>query len=91
MVVSIDPVVFIYSKTKGRLREKDLIKIPANEKDTTTTKSSKRVPSWHLTSKKAMEFIEDTHNRTVEKKREEEKEKKIKKETLQVSHNVERK
>ena len=66
MVVSIDPVVFIYSKSKGRLREKDLIKIPANEKHTTTTRSSKRVPSWHLTSKKAMEFIEDTHNRPGE-------------------------
>ena len=68
--------MFIYSKSKGRLREKDLIKIPANEKHTTTTRSSKRVPSWHLTSKKPMVFIEDTQNRTVEKvKREEEKEK----------------
>ena len=61
---------------------KDLIQIPTKAKTTTTRRSTRKVPSWHLTSQEALEYIKDSHKRTQEKERKEQEKAKITKEAL---------
>ena len=57
----------IEGKPKKRVRVQDLIQIPTKAKTTTTRQSTRKGPSWHLTSQEALKFIKDSHDRTQEK------------------------
>ena len=50
----------IEGKPKKRVRVQDLIQIPSKAKTTTTRWSTRKVPSWHLTSQEALKFIKDS-------------------------------
>ena len=60
----------------------DLIQIPSKAKTATTQWSTRKVPTWHLTSQEALKFIKDSHDRTQEKERKEQEKAKITKEAL---------
>ena len=72
----------IEGKPKKRVRVQDLIQIPTKAKTTTTRQSTRKGPSWHLTSQEALKFIKDSHDRTQEKERKEQEKAKITKEAL---------
>ena len=63
-------------------RVQDLIQIPTKAKTTSTRQSTRKVPSWHLTSQEALKFIKDSHDRTQEKERKKQEKAKITKEAL---------
>ena len=65
---------------------KDLIQVPTKAKKTTTQRSTRKVPSWHLTSQEALKYIEDSHKKTQEKERKEQEKAKIIKEALKKAH-----
>ena len=64
----------------------DLIQIPTKEKTTTTRWSTRKVPSWHLTSQEALKFIKDSHDKIQEKETKEQEKAKITKEALKKVH-----
>ena len=74
--------LIIEGNPKKRVRVQDLIQIPTKAKTTSTQRSTKKVPSWHLTSQEALKFIKDSHDRTQEKERKEQEKAKITKEAL---------
>ena len=61
---------------------KDLIQIPTKAKTTTTRRSTRKIPSWHLTSQESLKYIQDSHKRTQEKERKDQQKAKITKEAL---------
>ena len=67
--------LIIEGNPKKRVRVQDLIQIPTKAKTTSTRWSTRKVPSWHLTS-------QDSHDRTQEKERKEKEKAKITKEAL---------
>ena len=75
-------------KPKKRVRVSDLVQIPCKAKVATTRRSTRKVPSWHLTSKEALKFIEQSHARTQEKERREEEKARITKEALKKAHSI---
>ena len=74
--------LIIEGNPNKRVRVQDLIQIPTKAKTTSTRRSTRKVPSWHLTSQEALKFIKDSHDRTQEKERKEQKKAKITKEAL---------
>ena len=79
-------IFIIESKPKKRVSVKDLIQILTKAKTTTTGRSTRKVPSWHLTSQEALKYIKDSHKTTQEKERKEQEKAKITKEVLKKTH-----
>ena len=78
--------LIIEGNPEKRVRVQDLIQIPTNAKTTSTRRSTRKVPSWHLTSQEALKLIKDSHDRTQEKERKEQEKVKITKEALKKAH-----
>ena len=60
----------------------DLIQMPLRPKAVSKRKPARKVPTWHLTSQEAMEYIEESNKRTAAKTKQTEEENKMKHETV---------
>ena len=60
----------------------DLIQIPLRPKAVSKRKPARKVPTWHLTSQEAMEYIKESNKRTEAKAKQTEEENKVKHEAV---------
>ena len=64
----------------------DLIQLPVRPKVTLKRKPARKVPTWHLTSEEAMEYIAESNKRTEAKAKKTEEKSKVKHEAVLTHH-----
>ena len=73
------------------VKAKDLVEVPKKPQSTSTRKASRKVPSWHLTSKATMEYIMENDAKKEKECKKEEKYEKARKEAVAQVKKEERK
>ena len=78
--------MFVCKELAGKL-----LPIPEDGRREPTRRQAKKVPSWHLTGKKTIQYVKEADSRSKEKKAKVEKENIIKKEAVDKHRAAERK
>ena len=75
---------------RKKVKAADLIQLPKAESNRSKRKPANKMPGWHLTSEKNMEFIKEAHERKVATEAKKQKKEAITKQALKDAAKKER-